>query len=171
VLAPFIGYALGRRLIGYVECESGRLTDVLNRADSIVVRETFVENLADGTVVNLGDCEASRSDLYAVEANGSRGEAARRIHTIRHRLQVQLGPYSALGQLHSLPGQMPLPYLHARGPMIPLSDATIGFTSNGGLQLRDVGTLIVNRDKLDWVRANDDEAAAFPGVPVLTDRA
>jgi hypothetical protein len=171
VLAPFIGYALDRRLIGYVESENGRLTDILNRADSIVVRETFVENFADDTVVNLGDCEVSRSDLYAVEASDSRGEATRRIHTVRHRLQVQLGPYGALGQLHSLPGQMPLPYLHARGPMIPLSDATIGFTSHGGLQLRDVGTLIVNRDKLDWVRANDDEAAAFPGVPVLTDRA
>jgi hypothetical protein len=66
---------------------------------------------------------------------------------------------------------MPLPYLHARGPMIPLSDATIGFAGRGSLQLRDVGTLIVNRDMLDWVRASEDEAAAFPGVPVLTDRA
>jgi hypothetical protein len=55
--------------------------------------------------------------------------------------------------------------------MIPLSDATISFAGRGTLQLRDVGTLIVNRDKLDWVRANDDEASAFPGVPVLTDRA
>jgi hypothetical protein len=54
--------------------------------------------------------------------------------------------------------------------MIPLSDATIGFTSRGSMQMRDVGALIVNRDLLDWVRANEDEAAAFPGVPVLTDR-
>ena len=171
MLAPFIGYALGRRFIGYVECENGRLTDVLNRAESIAVRETFVENLADGTVDNLGDCEVSRSDLYAVEASDSRGEAARRIHTVRHRLQVQLGPYSALGLLHSLPGQMPLPYLQSRGPMIPLSDATIGYDGHGSLQLRDVGTLIVNRDLLDWVRASEDEAVAFPGVRVVTDRA
>jgi len=55
--------------------------------------------------------------------------------------------------------------------MIPLSDATIGFVSHGSLQLRDVGTLIVNRDMLDWVRASDDEALAFPGVPVVSDRA
>jgi hypothetical protein len=171
VLLPFIGYALGRRFIGYVECEGERLTDLLNRAESIVVRETFVENFEDDTVTNLGDGEVDRNVLYAVEASGGRGEAARRIHTIRHRLQVQLGPYTALGLLHSLPGQMPLPYLHARGPMIPLSDATIGFVSRAGLQLRDVGTLIVNRDMLDWVRANDDEASAFPGVPVHTDHA
>jgi hypothetical protein len=171
VLLPFIGYALGRRFIGYVDCEGERLTDMLNRAESIVVRETYVENFDDDTVVNLGDGEIDRSILYAVEASGGRGEATRRIHTIRHRLQVQLGPYTALGLLHSLPGQMPLPYLHARGPMIPLSDATIGFAGRGSLQMRDVGTLIVNRDMLDWVRADEDEAAAFPGVPVLTDRA
>jgi hypothetical protein len=36
--------------------------------------------------------------------------------------------------------------------------------------MRDVGTLIVNRDLLDWVRASDEEAAAFPGVTVLSDR-
>ena len=171
MLIPFIGYALGRRFIGYVECEEERLTDVMNLSESIVVREAFVENFEDDTITNLGDGEVDRSMLYAVEAAGGRGDGARRIHTIRHRLQVQLGPYSALGLLHSLPGQLPLPDLHSRGPMIPLSDATIGFASRGGLQLRDVGTLIVNRDMLDWVRANEDEALAFPGVPVLTDRA
>lgn len=171
MLIPFIGYAMGRRLIGHVECEGERLTDLLNRVESIVVRETFLENFEDDTVTNLGDGEVDRSILYAVEASDGRGETTRRIHTIRHRLQVQLGPYTALGLLHSLPGQMPLPYLHARGPMIPLSDATIGFSSRGSLKMRDVGTLIINRDMLDWVRANEDEAAAFPGVPVLTDRA
>ena len=171
MLIPFIGYAMGRRLIGHVECEGERLTDLLNRVESIVVRETFLENFEDDTVTNLGDGEVDRSILYAVEASDGRGETTRRIHTIRHRLQFQLGPYTALGLLHSLPGQMPLPYLHARGPMIPLSDATIGFSSRGSLKMRDVGTLIINRDMLDWVRANEDEAAAFPGVPVLTDRA
>lgn len=171
MLIPFIGYALNRRFIGYVECENDRLSDVLNRSESIVIREAFVESFDDDTVMNLGDGEIDRGILYAVEAEaGGRGEGSRRIHTIRHRLQVQLGPYSALGLLHSLPGQMPLPHLSARGPMIPLSDATIGFSCRGGLQLRDAGTLIINRDMIDWVRANEDEAGAFPGVPVLTDR-
>ena len=171
MLVPFIGYAQGRRFIGYVECEGERLTDVLNRSDSVILRETYVESFEDETVVNLGDGEVDRSILYAVETTGGRGEVTRRIHTMRHRLQVQIGPYTALGLLHSLPGQLPLPHLHSRGPMITLSDATIGFVSRGSLQLRDVGTLIVNRDMLDWVRASEDDAAAFPGVRVLTDRA
>jgi hypothetical protein len=170
VLIPFIGYAVGRRLIGYVECENERLTDLLNRSESIILREAFVENFADETIVNLGDGEVDRSILYAVEATGGRGEGARRIHTVRHRMQVQLGPYSALGLLHAAPGQMPLPRLATRSPMIPLSDATLGYENRGQLVMRDVGTLIVNRDLVDWVRASEDEATAFPGVPVLTDR-
>jgi len=171
VLIPFTGYALGRRYIGYVECVGERLTDLLNRTEYVVIREAFVESFEDGTVVNLGEGEIGRSILYAVETAGDSGDGARRIQTVRHRLQVQLGPYSALGLLHSMPGQMPLPYLTSRGPMIPLSDATLGFASRGNLRMRDVGTLIVNRDLVDWVRASDDEAAAFPGVPVVTDRA
>jgi hypothetical protein len=171
VLIPFIGYALGCRYIGYVECAGERLTDVLNRTESVVIREAFVESFEDDTVSNLGDGEVDRSILYAVETSGATGEEARRVSTVRHRLQVQIGPYSALGVLHAAPGQMPLPYLTSGGPMIPLSDATLGFTARGSLTLRDVGTLIVNRDLLDWVRASDEQAAAFPGIPVVTDRA
>jgi hypothetical protein len=171
VLIPFIGYALSSRFIGYVECEGERVTDLLNRTDSIVLREAFVESFETDTVVNLGDGEVDRSILFAVETSGPRGEEARRIHTVRHRLQVQFGPYTALGLLHSAPGQMPLPGLAQRGPMVPLSDATLAFHARGSLTMRDVGTLIINRDMLDWVRASDDQAAAFPGVPVLTDRA
>jgi hypothetical protein len=171
VLIPVIGYALGRRFVGYVECQGERLTDLLNRCESIVVRDAFVESYDDDTVVNLGDGEVDRSILYAVETSGGRGEGARRIATVRHRLQVQIGPYSALGLLHALPGQMPLPYLTTRGPMIPLSDVTLAFGCRGSLTLRDIETLIVNRDRIDWVRAGDDEAAAFPGIPVVHDRA
>ena len=170
MLIPFIGYAVGRRLIGYVECENERLTDLLNRSESIIIRDAFVENFADETIVNLGDGEVDRSILYAVEATGGRGEGARRIHTVRHRMQVQLGRYTALGLLHASPGQMPLPHLASRSPMIPLSDATLGYETRGLLVMRDAGTLIVNRDLVDWVRASEDEATAFPGVPVLTDR-
>jgi hypothetical protein len=171
VLVSFIGYGLGRRYIGYVECAGERLTDILNATESVVIHEAFVESFDDDTVVNLGDGEVARSLLYAVETAGHRGDEARRIHTVRHRLQVQIGPYSALGLLHAAPGQMPLPYLTSRGPMIPLSDVTLGYTARGALTLRDVGTLIVNRDLLDWVRASDADAAAFPGAKVLADHA
>src|ERR1035437_9731906 len=81
VLIPFIGYAVGRRLIGYVDCENERLTDLLNRSESLVIPDAFVETFAAETIVNLGDGEIDRSILYAVDATGGRGEGARRIHT------------------------------------------------------------------------------------------
>ena len=169
MLVPFIGYALGRRFIGYVECDGGRLTDTLNRSDSIVIREAFVESFDDETVSNLGDGEIDRSTIYAVETTGGRGDGLHRVHTVRQRLQMQVGPYAVLGLLHSVPGQIPLPILE-RGPMIPLTDATVGWAKRGSLILRDVGSLIVNRELLDWVRAGETDALAFPGVPVLPDR-
>jgi hypothetical protein len=171
VLRPFIGYALGRRFIGHVECRGERLADVLNRADSIAIRDAFVESYDDDTVVNLGDGQVERAILYAVETTADRDDGPHKGRTVRHRLQVQLGPYSALGLLHAGPGQLPLPYLTSHGPMIPLTEATLGFACRGTLVLRDVGTLIVNRSLMDWVRAGDDEAAFFPGVPVVHDHA
>lgn len=167
MLVPFIGYAQGRRFIGYVESDGGRLAETLNLSGSILVRDAFVESFEDETVANLGDGEIDRSIVYAVEPGGGRTDGTRRIHTVHQRLQVQLGPYSALGLLHS-PDQMTLP-IHDHGPMISLTDVTLGFTKRGALVLRDVGDLIVNRDLLDWVRAGESDALAFPGVTVVTD--
>jgi hypothetical protein len=160
---------MGRRVIGYVESAGERLTDLLNRSASIVVRDAFVEDFADDTVTNLGEGEVDRSILYAVEAGGIRDEAARRIRTDGHRLQLQLGPYTALGVVYAGLGRRHPADPKSSGPMIPISNATIGFAGRGALHLRDVGTLIVNRDMVDWVRASEEEALAFPGVPILTD--
>ncbi len=171
MLVPFVGYAQGRRFIGYVECRDDRLAEFLNRNDRIVLRDSFVENFADDIVTNLGDGELDRSTLYAVEAFAAGSYTSRRIPSAQHRLHVQLGPYSALGVLHTPPGQLPLPLLTTNGPMVTLSDATLGYACRGSLVLRDVGTLVINREFIDWVRASDEEAGAFPGVPVEPDRA
>lgn len=170
MLVPFVAYAERRRFIGYLDSGGGeQIGELLNRGESIVIREAFVEDFDEDTVVNLGDGEIDRSIVYAVETGAPRTDPSHRIRTVRHRLQVHLGPYNALGLLHSQPGQQPLPYLHASGPMIALSDATLAYQCRGHLTLRDVGTLIVNRDLIDWVRASDGDAVAFPGVRVLTE--
>ncbi len=171
MLVPFVGYTTDRRLMGHVTCENERLSDLLQRSSVVHLREAYVETFADERVVSLGEVDVDRDELFAVEAAGPRGEGQRRVHTVRHRLQVQLGPYTVLGHLHVLPGAQPLANLARRAPMVPLSDATIAYLSGGELRMRDVSTLIINRYLADWVRANEDEAAAFPGVPVLTEPA
>jgi hypothetical protein len=170
VLVPFIGYSVGRRFIGYVERGARRLPDMLNRSELVLVRDAFVESFEDDTITNLGDGEIERAMLYAIEIGGARGNARRRIGVGRTRLQVQLGPYVALGVLDEPEGQLPLPYVGSAGPLIQLSDATLGYASRGQPMLRDVGTLFVNRDRMDFVRASEADASAFVGIPVLSDR-
>jgi hypothetical protein len=171
MLVPFVGYAEDRRFMGYVECAGERMTDLLQRSETLHVTDAYVETFADEHLVSLGEVDVERDGLYAVEASGPRGEGQRRIHTVRHRLQVQLGPYTALGHLHALPGAQPLLNLSRRGPMVPLSEATIAYVTAGELHMRDISTLVINRYLADWVRANEEQAAAFPGVPVLTEPA
>jgi hypothetical protein len=171
VLTPFIGYSIGRRYIGHVDCGGDRLVDLFNGGGSVVIRDAFVESFDDDTVSHVGDVTVDRSILYAIEMDDRRGDEARAIHAVDHRrIHVRLGPYSALGLLPEAADQLALPLFDPSGPMIRLSDATIGYEGGGVPHLRDVGSLVVNRELMDWVRAGDEDAPAFMGVPVVTDR-
>ncbi len=167
MLAKFIAYAGDCRIIGNLALADGeRLSDILNRERSTTITAAELVSHADGHVVTLDEITLDREDVFAIEAAGSRGPSERRIHTVRHRLEVKLGPYTVLGQLHTLPGGQPLVTIGRRLPMIPLTNATIAFNDSTGLQVRDVETLIINREAADWVRAEEADLAAFPGVPV-----
>jgi len=163
----FIAYAGDCRVAGSTTLADGeRLTDILNREPTIVVQGARLTSHADGHTIDVGEIVLERDELFAIEAVGPRGETARRIHTVRHRLEVRLGPYMVLGQLHTLPGGQPLVAIGQRSLMVPLTNATIAFNDNGGVEAMDVETLIINRSLADWVRADADELAAFAGVRV-----
>jgi hypothetical protein len=180
VLIPFIGYAQDRRIIGRLETRGESLADLLNRASHVLLRDSFVESLEDDVITSVGDAEVDPAGLYAVEGwSGSRAanpsDVSRRCVGLgpanprsRRRIHLHLGPYAALGSLPESPGQLVLPHLGEHGPMIELSDATIGFAGGGRMNLRDVGSLVVNRDLADWVRADEDEAPAFDGARVVS---
>jgi hypothetical protein len=122
---------------------------------------------ADGHTVEVGQITLDRDDLFAIEALGPRGEPARRLHTVRHRLEVRLGPYTVLGQVHTRPGGRPLVAIAQRSSMVPLTSATIAFNTGDGIEAVDVETLIVNRSLTEWVRADPgDDLPALFGVPV-----
>ena len=170
MLTPFVGYSYGRRYVGQVDCGGDRLAQLINDDGSVMVHDAYVESFDDDTISHLGDVTLDRAILYAIELDCRREEQARRAGSERRRIHVRLGPYSALGLLPETAGQLPLPLFGSGGPMIRLSNATIGYTGAGVPQLRDVGSLIVNRELTDWVRACEDDASAFNGVPVVTDR-
>jgi hypothetical protein len=164
----FIAYAGDCRVSGATTLADGeRLTDLLNRDLTIVVEGARLTSHADGHAVEVGQITLDRDDLFAIEALDPRGEPARRLHTVRHRLEVRLGPYTVLGQMHTRPGGRPLVAIAQRSPMVPLTSATIAFNTGDGIEAVDVETMIVNRSLAEWVRADTgDDLPALLGVPV-----
>ena len=163
----FFAFAGDCRIAGTLDLEGERLTDMLNAHTSVVLRNVLLESLDDGHVVELPELELERGDLFAVEAGPPRGREGRRIRTRAHRLQVSLGPYVVLGSLHTYPGADPMSSLLRRGPMLPLTNATIVTIIDGRYEARDAETLIVNRELAEWIRPSSDEHLAFPNVPIL----
>jgi len=76
----------------------------LNAAEQIVLIDAILESLDDGRRLVMARVNLQRDELYAVEAAGPRGDPRRRVHTVHQRLQIQMGPYTVLGQLHTRPG-------------------------------------------------------------------
>jgi hypothetical protein len=164
----FIAYAGDCRVAGATTLADGeRLTDVLNRDLTIVVEGARLTSHADGHTVEVGEITLERDGLFAIEALGPRGQSSRRIHTVRHRLEVRLGPHTVLGQLHTMPGGRPLVAIGQRSPMIPMTNATIAFNTDDGIEALDIQTLIINRSLAEWVRADaGDDLPTLVGMPV-----
>jgi hypothetical protein len=163
----FRGYLADCLLRGQLELAAPRLTDQLNETVLLRLHDVTLEGLADGGKLHVATYVLHRDDLLAAQASGPRGSTALRIATVRRRLQVQLGPYTVLGRLHSPPGVPAADDLARRGPMVPLTDATIAYLIGGILEVRDAATIIVNHDLASWLRGPDGddpgEAAALAG--------
>lgn len=166
MLVEFTAYSGDCRVRGTLAVPDGeRLSDFVNRETELEITGALLESHADGHTVSQERLTLSREDVLAIEARELRGEAARRVHTVRHRLEFRVGPYAILGLLHSKPGGQPLAAIGRRPAMVPLTGATIAWNDSHGLQLRDVGTLIVNRELVDRVRAEAGDRPVFEGLP------
>lgn len=164
----FLAYAGDCRVAGYLELTGARLTDMLNAQETLRVHDVLLESLDDGRLLELEDMELQRGELFAVEALGPRGRPERRLRTRPHRMQISLGPYVVMGQLHTMPGADPVGSILRREPMVPLTTATIAYTSAGQTVMRDVPTLVVNRTLADWISPTAREHLAFPDIPIVT---
>ena len=160
MLIDFVGYAPDCTITGQFELETERLSDQLNRDPVYVIYDAALESLVDGRVVTVSRLTLDRQDLLAVAAAGPRGPEARRIHTVRHRLQVQLGSFTVLGHLHVMPGASPLRSVGSRRRMVPLTNATIAYVRAGVVEMQDVEALVVNGEQARWVREPDDDRTA-----------
>jgi hypothetical protein len=156
-LVRFIAYGRHHRIYGWIRLQADRLTDLLNAHQELRLADVEVESLEDGVTRSADEVLVRRAELVAVQAAGPRGDEARRRTTRSHPIAVQAGSYLIGGHLHAVPGDDPIASAHDRPPMFPLTDAWIEYWSDGERMLQSVGTIIVNRDQSDWIRAVTDE--------------
>lgn len=162
----FAGFAGDCTITGQMTMFGDRLTDFLNGQEKFRVHHLECRSLADDHVVPLDSLSIERDDLLAVVATGPRGSEKQRIARRTNRMQVSIGPYLILGQIHVDPGLDALASVMQREPMIPLTHATIAYEVAGEFTVRDVGTIIVNRLLVEWISPTTDAATLFPDAVV-----
>jgi len=167
-LVEFMAYGEDYVLSGRVRLAAERLSDMLNGHDEYELVDVMVERLDEGTAYEVAEIVVHRDELLLVHATGPRGSQARRRRTRPHALAMQLGPYHVRGYLHALPGTDPLIAIRRYAIMVPLTEASITFTAGGLNQRRDVGTVVLNRELIDWVAPALEQEVAMPDLPLET---
>lgn len=166
----FVAYGEDCVLSGMVRLASDRLTDMLNDHDEYELVDVLVEGLTGDHAVEVREVLVRRDELLLVHATGPRGNLDRRHRTRPHPVAVQLGPYQVRGYLHALPGTDPVQAIRRRKPMVPLTDAWIEFGTAAARQRRRVGTVVINRQQIDWIVPAIDDEIEMPDLPLSAEQ-
>jgi len=160
----FVAFAGDCLVHGQLDLGTERLTELLNQQSTYRITQATLESLADGHAVQLDSVELRREELFAVQATGPRGLEARRIYTVRHRLILELGPYTVVGNIHSMPGVTPLASVGLRRAMLPLTEVTISFVRGNEVVNHGCPTLVVNGALAKTVRIDEAPAEVAYGA-------
>ncbi len=165
----FVAYGEDCLLSGVVRMTADRLTDMLNEHDEYLLANVLVEGLAGDRAVEVSEILVRRDELLLVHAAGPRGNQGRRHRTRLHAVAAQVGPYHVRGYLHALPGTDPIQAIRRR-PMVPLTDAWVDFPPAAARQRLRLGTVMVNRARVDWIVPAVDEEVELPDLPLSADQ-
>ena len=164
-LVDFVAYADDCTLSGRIRLRSDRLTDMLNDHEELHLVDVMVQSLVEPEAVEVKEVVVPRDELLLVHATGPRGDQARRMRTRQTYVAVASGPYVVRGYLHSVPFLDAMAGLHRRSPMIPLTDAVIDYPLGGELYRQRVGTVIVNRSRIDHIIESVEHDGALGIAP------
>jgi hypothetical protein len=168
-MVEFDAYAADCRVHGQVEVGEGRLSDHLDHAAELLIRDARLEGLADGRMVAMPELTVARDELCAVVASGPRGETARRLHTQTRLVEAEVGPYLVVGRVHGTPTSEPLGVALRRQAWVPLTEATVMYRCGGSDVREEMMTLLVNRDRMRSFRAVEQASLDLlwdkPGAP------
>lgn len=172
-IVEFVAYGEDCLLSGRIRLAAERLSDMLNDHDEYELIDVMVESLERAEAAEAQAVLVHRDEILLVHAAGPRGSQDRRQRTRPHPVAMQLGPYHVRGYLHALPGSDPLLAIRRRKPMVPITDAWVEFVVGGTHQRRQVGTLVVNREQIDWITTAIDGDIRIPetlDMPVAPDQ-
>jgi hypothetical protein len=156
-LVRFVAFGRHHRVFGWVRLRADRLTDLLNTHEELLLTHVEIESLEDRVTRSVDEVLIRCSELIAVHASKPRGDEARRRLTRTHPIAIQSGNYLIGGYLHAPPGSDPIASMGERPLMVPLTDAWIEYWSGGERTKQSSGTIIVNREQVDWMRVVTDE--------------
>jgi hypothetical protein len=162
------GYAEDCRIFGFVDLDTDRLTDYLNAREQFELRDVLLVALEDGRASEAKSLTVERHELLAVRGSGPRGNLNRRGRTRPYPMTLQTGPYTIHGHLHGLPGADPLKALRLRRTMVPLTESWIEYRADDDAHRARVGTIIVNREMIDWIRTSTGDELRLPNLSVET---
>jgi hypothetical protein len=164
----FVAYADDCTLSGQIRLASGRLTDLLNGRDEWQLVDVMAESFDGQALVEIKELAVPRDEILAVHASGPRGDNERRHRTNLHPVIVQAGGLRIRGYLHARPGLDPLVVIARGTPMVPLTDASIEYEHHGLRERRRVGTVVVNRDRIDVIDRVADHEVDLPELILST---
>ena len=155
-------YAADCRVHGEVDIGRARMTDALNASPTIQIQDVRLVSLSDRRVVEAPELTVAYDELCAVVANGSRGDADRRLRTRMTRVEINMGPYHIEGAVHGTPASDPVIASFRRANWVPLTDATVTYRAGEASQTDKVTTLVVNRDLATLFRAIEEKTVLLP---------
>ena len=142
--------------------DADRLTDYLNQRERYELCDVLVVATRDGSSTEARTLAVERGELLAVRASGPRGNVNLRGRTRLYPVALQMGPYTIRGHLHGLPGSDPIAQLRLRPPMVALTESWIEYQCEDETHRGRVGTIIVNRDAIDWIQHSADDEVRVP---------
>ena len=162
----FVAYATDCVISGRVALGTGRLTDLLAAREDYDIDAVSLEVLNEDRIVVLHSAKVLREDLCLVAAAGPRGDPARRVRTRPHPIVARVGPYDVFGYVHAMPTADVLSAVHRR-PIVPLTSGRIRYLRGTVPVEHNHDTILLNRDKIDWIETATDEEVGLARPPEL----
>jgi hypothetical protein len=152
-------------LSGRLHLTTERLSDLLNENVEFELVDVLVDGLAGGDALDVRDIVVHRDELLLIQASEPRGNAGRRRRTMQHPIIAKLGPYEVWGYVHTLPGGVAIESLTRGRPLVALTDAVVEYLVGDTLYRREMGVLLLNRERIDWIKDGQGEDVQPIGVP------